>query len=174
MTNLPTDSATTATASPRTSTVVAIEGFGKTRTSPGAVERPSADLHYRVLFSIAKASTPDKVNPSLDKVARFLNLLAEDGVRPQAGDVAVVIHGDATAIVMRDAAFAAKHAGAPNPSTELIRRLKQAGVSVRVCSQALAAQSVSTQQVDEAVAIDVSALTTSANLQLRGYALIAD
>ena len=43
-----------------------------------------------------------------------------------------------------------------------------------MCSQALAAASIAPEAVDKRVEIDVAALTTLANLQLRGYALIPD
>ena len=103
-----------------------------------------------------------------------MNLLAADGVRPVSGDVVAVMHGKATPIVMDDAAYRTRHNGAANPNLELIDQLKKAGVSVRVCSQALAAASIAPEAVDKRVKIDVAALTTLANLQLRGHALIPD
>ena len=103
-----------------------------------------------------------------------MNLLAADGVRPVSGGVVAVMHGKATSIVMDASAYRARHNGAANPSLELIDQLKMAGVSFRVCSQALAAASIAPEAVDKRVKIDVAALTTLANLQLRGYALIPD
>ena len=74
---------------------------------------------------------------------------------------------------MADTAYRARH-GSPNPSLELIRKLKDAGVSVRVCSQALAGHSIAPDAVDQLVQVDLAALTTLTNLQLRGFALIPD
>lgn len=73
---------------------------------------------------------------------------------------------------MADAPWAARHGGAGNPSLELIRKLRDAGVSVRVCSQALAGHSIAPQAVDPAVQVDVAAIITLANLQLRGWVLM--
>ena len=145
----------------------AVPDFGATHTAPDAAEHPKRSIRYQVVFDITKGND-DKTKPnrSLDKVARFMNLLAEDGVRPKPGDVVAVIHGEATRIVVSDPAA--------NPDLELIDRLRKAGVSVRVCSQALAANSIVTDAVDKRVQIDVAALTTLANLQLRGFALITD
>lgn len=152
-----------------------VQGYGAITPVPDAKERPDRSLRYRVLFSVTKAAaSPDQVNPSLEKVARFLNLLGADGVRPTPGDVAVIIHGPATPMVMTDASYAERIKVAKNPNLPLIVALRSAGVSVRVCSQALAGNKIDRTVVAPGVEIDVSALTTIATLQLRGSALIPD
>ena len=152
-----------------------ISGYGAITPVEGAAERPDRSLRYRVLFSVTKAAaSPDKVNPSLEKVARFLNLLGADRVRPGTGDVVVIVHGPATPIVTQDAAYANKTGNAVNPSLPLIAALKRAGVSVRVCSQALVGNKIDRTMVEKGIEVDVSALTTLATLQLRGWALIPD
>lgn len=152
-----------------------IVGYGTITPVEGAVERPDRSLRYRVLFSVTKAAaSPDKVNPSLEKVARFLNLLGADGVRPERGDVVVIVHGPATPIIAGDDAYATKTGTATNPNLALIAALKRAGVSVRVCSQALVGNGIAPATVDKAVEVDVSALTTMATVQIRGWTLIPD
>ena len=152
-----------------------IPGYGAITPIEGTAERPDRKLRYRVLFNVTKAAaTPDKVNPSLEKVARFLNLLGNDGVRPEQGDVVVIVHGPATPIVTEDRAYATKTGVAANPNLALIEALKKAGVSVRVCSQALIGNKIDPATVEKSVETDVSALTTLATLQLRGWALIPD
>ncbi len=168
-------SAISVAASPEPSGQPAVPGFGATHTAPGAAERPNRSIQYKVLFSITQGNDDTtKPNESLDKVARFMNLLSADGVRPKQGQVVAVIHGKATPIVMSETAFKARGDGNVNPNLALIDMLRKAGVSVRVCSQALAAASIAPDAVDQRVQIDVAALTTMANLQLRGYALIPD
>ncbi len=152
-----------------------VAGFGSVRPVPNAEERPDPRLRYRVVFNITKAaSAPDRPNPSLDKVARFLNLLGGDNVRPAKGDVVAIIHGPATPLILTDSAYAARMKTAGNPNTPLVAALRQAGVSIRVCGQAMVAHDIAPEQVASGIAVDVSALTTLANLQLRGYALIPD
>jgi intracellular sulfur oxidation DsrE/DsrF family protein len=152
-----------------------VQNFGAISPLPAAKERPDRTLRYRVLFSVSRApASPDQVNPNLEKVARFLNLLGADGIRPLPGDVAVVIHGPATPLVMDDAAYAERLKTANNPNLPLVAALRSAGVSVRVCSQALAGNKIDPATVAKTVEIDVSALTTMATLQLRGWALISD
>jgi intracellular sulfur oxidation DsrE/DsrF family protein len=166
---------TTGLAQAQAPTRPAVPGFGATHTAPRTAERPSKSLRYKVPFSVTQGNDDTtKPNASLDKVARFMNLLASDGIRPVRGDVVAVMHGKATPIVMDNAAYRASNNAAANPNLELIEQLKKAGVSVRVCSQALAAASIAPEAVDKRGEIDVAALTTIANLQLRRYALSPD
>lgn len=152
-----------------------IPGFGGIMVVPSAAERPDPKLRYRVLFNVTKAaSSPDRVNPSLEKVARFVNLLGADKVHPATGDIAVIIHGPATLLILQNAPYAARMKVAANPNAALIAALRKAGVSVRVCSQAIVGNGIMPNQVASGVKIDDSALTTLANLQIRGYALIPD
>lgn len=155
-----------------------LQGYGTTVNPADAAVRPDPALRYRVVFSVTRAAAkPGEVNPSLEKVARFLNLLGQDGVRIHPGDIVAVVHGPATPIVLTDAAYLA-HAGDPsirtNPNLALIEALRHAGVVVSVCSQALHGQKIEAREVAPGVRRDVAALTTLANLQLRGYALIPD
>ena len=113
-----------------------VQGFGAITPMPDAKERRDQSLRYRVLFSVTKAAaTPDQVNPCLEKVARFINLLGADGVHPKLGDVVVIMHGPATPLVLTDARYAERNKGASDPNLALIAALRSAGVSVRVCSQ---------------------------------------
>ena len=151
-----------------------VRDYGGIHPPPQAQERPDRALHYKVVFSITQAAPQaGKLNPSLEKVARFLNLLGGDGVRVRPGDVVAIVHDKATPLVLNDAAYRAKF-GMANPNLELIHRLKDAGAEVHVCSQALAGMKIPLAAVDGSVQIDLAALTTLANLQLRGYALIPD
>ena len=151
-----------------------INGYGTVRPMKGAQEPPSPNLRYQVVFDISKAAEqPAKVNPGLERVARFVNLLALEGIRPEQGDLVAIIHGPATPSTLNAEAYR-KRNGTANPNTDLVRQLTAAGVSVKVCSQALAGHRIAAADVDDGVQIDVAGVTTLANLQLRGYALIPD
>ena len=57
-----------------------VQSFGAITPMPTAKERPDPTLRYWVLFSVTKApASPDQVNPNLEKVARFVNLLGSRG-----------------------------------------------------------------------------------------------
>lgn len=152
-----------------------IAGYGAIVPLTGSEMRAEPGLRYRLVYNVTKAAaTPDKVNPSLDKVARLLNLLARDNIRPVPGDIVVIVHGAATPIVANSTAYAAKTKAGLNPNLDLIDKLRAAGVTVAVCSQALHANRMSAKQLAPGIRIDLSAMTTLATLQLRGWALIPD
>ncbi|MFA5964803.1 MAG: DsrE family protein [Sphingomonas sp.] len=153
----------------------AIENYGATAPTDGAAERPDPTLRYRVLFNVTRASADaSKPSPSLEKIARFLNLLAADGVHPQPGDVVAIVYGPATPVIATDTVYAARTRAPGNPNLPLIAKLQAAGVTVAVCSQALHGNGIATGNVAPGVRVDVSAITTQATLQLRGWALIPD
>lgn len=151
-----------------------IEGYGGMQPIAGTAERPDKALRYRVVFNVTKPPpAPGKVNPTLDRMARFVNLLGADGVRPIRGDLVAIVQGGATPLIMTDKAHRARF-GVANPNIDLIAKLRAAGAEVHVCSQALAGNKIARDAVNPAVQIDAAALTTLANLQLRGYAMIPD
>lgn len=151
-----------------------VPGYGKISPVPGAANLPDRSLGYRVIFSVTMAAdTPAKVSPSLEKVARFLNLLASEGVRSRQTDVVVILHGPATPAVLTDAAYLSRY-GIPNPNLPLVRALRSTGATVHVCGQALAAQNIDRRAISPDVITDLSAMTTIATLQLKGWVLLPE
>ena len=155
-----------------------VPGYGIPFDTKGAAERPDPAVRYRVVFNATRAAAKSGiVLPALERAARLLNLFAQEGVRMQPGDVVIVVSGPATPGVLTDAAYA-RRAGDPqvhaNPNLPLIDALRNAGAVVSVCSQALQGQKINAAEVAPAVRRDVSAMTTLAALQLRGYALIPE
>ncbi len=72
----------------------------------------------------------------LERAATLLNLTAAFTPSVNA-KVAVVLHGDATATALDDAAYKAA-TGQPHPASDLLAKLAKAGVEVQVCGQSLA------------------------------------
>ncbi len=85
--------------------------------------------------------------------------------------MAVVLHGDATATALDDAAYKAA-TGQPHPASDLLAKLAKAGVEVQVCGQSLARKGLSAREVRKDVRIAASAVTAVINRQARGYAYI--
>jgi intracellular sulfur oxidation DsrE/DsrF family protein len=56
-----------------------------------------------------------------------------------------------------------------NPNIAIIHALKQAGVDIRVCGQGLISRKIDAKQVNPDVQIDLWAMTTLVNLQLKGF-----
>ena len=151
-----------------------VPGFGAIVPVPTAANTPDPRLRYRVMFSVTKAAeAPAKLSPSLDKVARFLNLLGSRGIRPEPNDIVVILHGPATATTLTDDAYRARF-GVTNPNLALIQALRRSGAAIHVCGQALAAQKIDRSMVSGDVTIDLSAMTTIATFQLRGWALMPE
>ena len=73
-----------------------------------------------------------------------------------------------TDIVMSNDAYKARH-NRDNPNIAIIHALKQAGVDIRVCGQGLLARKIDPTQVNPDIQIDLWAMTTLVNLQLKGY-----
>ena len=154
--------------------ITLVPGFGKVSPVEGAANRPDPALRYRVVFSVKKAAdAASSTSPSLEKIARFLNLLGSSGIRPKRSDIVVIVHGAATSLVLGDSAYRDRY-GIDNPNRPLIEALRHAGVTIHVCGQALASQHIPQAAVSPEVVTDLSAMTTIATLQLRGWVLIPE
>lgn len=151
----------------------AVPNFGQVSPVQGAHERPDPARTYKVVFDLSKGPAgPEKVAPGLERVARFVNMLAAAGVEPSHRQIVAVLHGPATEAVLTDAAYGKRHGGAKNPNAPLIAALEAAGVEVRVCGQALAGQKITAAEVLPQVQTDLAALMTVTHKQLDGYALV--
>jgi intracellular sulfur oxidation DsrE/DsrF family protein len=71
-------------------------------------------------------------------------------------------------IVMSNEAYKERY-NRDNPNIAMIHALKQAGVDIRVCGQGLIGRKIDSKQVNPDVQIDLWAMTTLVNLQLKGY-----
>lgn len=137
---------------------------------PGAKELPDPNMTYKVVFDIATAAPKiDEVNPGLSGVVRFVNTLASNGVRPDHRKIAVVLHQKSTEIILTNEAFRARNNGHDNPNVALIQSMKKAGVDFRVCGQSVLANNIDPKTIMPEIELDLWALTTMVNLELRGY-----
>lgn len=154
----------------------AVSGYGAAAQVPGASLRPDARSARRAVFPATRAAaTPGAVIPALEKAARYVNLLSQEGIRITPGDVVVVVSGPATAAILNDEAYRARVPAAPsNPNLAIIRALRESGVVVSVCGQALHGQRISVSDVAPGVRLDLSAMTSLVHLQSQGYALIPE
>jgi len=154
---------------------VPIPGVETAKDVPGAKEMPDPSLIYKVVFDITKmAPQVGGVNPSLTGVARYINTLAAHGVSAEHRRIAVVLHGDAAEIIQENAAFKARNNGQDNPNIALIQSMKKAGVDFRVCGQAVLAKKIEPKNILPEIELDLWALTTLTNLELRGYVRVGN
>lgn len=87
-----------------------IADHGAVAPASNAANQPDPGaLQYRVAFSVTKAAAGAmQVNPRLEKVARFVNLLGSAQVRARPGEIVAIIHGPATPFVLSDCAWRAR------------------------------------------------------------------
>ncbi len=74
-------------------------------------------------------------------------------------------------IVMTNEAYKARY-GKDNPNIALIHALKQAGVEFRACGQALNGRKIDAKDVNPDIQIDLWAMTSMLNLQMKGFARV--
>jgi intracellular sulfur oxidation DsrE/DsrF family protein len=147
-----------------------IKQYGGVVALPHSAEPPRAGA--KVVFDITSESPPKDVHSGLERVARYLNLHALAGHGADDLRLALVLHGAATKIALRDEAYAL-HTDVPhNPNGQLLKLLKAAGVEVFVCGQSLARNKYAVEEVAPDVTVAVSAMTVTVNRQFDGYAYV--
>lgn len=149
-----------------------VPGYGAFTAMPEAGEQPDPARLYEVVFDVSGGGDVASPSRGLDRVARYVNLLANGGVDTNHRRIVVVGHGAASQAVLTDIAWAARHDAKPNPSAELVRQLLAAGVDVRICGQAMVGQTIAPEDLARGVKVDLAALMTVTHLQQRGYALV--
>ena len=157
-------------AAPARGQELAVPGYPAAKDVPGAKQLPNPATTYKVVFDIGTAAaSPDKLNPGLAGVAKFVNTLAKYGVPKEHRKVAIVIHQKATPIVLDDQAYAAKFGGVHNPNIALIQSLTKAGVAFHVCGQGVLANHIDPKTIQPEIQLDLWALTTMVDLETEGY-----
>jgi intracellular sulfur oxidation DsrE/DsrF family protein len=149
-----------------------ITAAGKMHPLPQAAYQPDRKVTYKLVFALTKgADKPDQINPSLDRVARAVNLYTGAGVPLNHLKFVAVASGPATELALNDEQYRKLH-NVANPNLPVIEQLRKAGVDVAVCGQAVAEHKYEYDWVNSHVTLALSALTTITVLQQRGYALV--
>ena len=131
---------------------------------------PLVDGHqYKVVFELTRYSTDmTAINRDLDRVARFLNLHAGQGVPRENMDVVVVVHGRTLMSLLNDEAYEKKF-GHKNPSLELVNQLAEAGVDIFACGQSLGFRGWNKSELASPVKVGMSAMTLVNAYQSKGF-----
>jgi intracellular sulfur oxidation DsrE/DsrF family protein len=151
---------------------LAVPGYAVAVDVPGAHELPDPSLDYRIVWGIGQGADDHtkEVNPALPTIARYVNTLAKWGVPLEKRHIIVMFHqrSDDFDIVMTNEAFKARY-GTDNPNIPLITALKKAGVEFRACGQAVVGRKIDAKAVNPDIQIDLWAMTSMMNLQMRGF-----
>jgi intracellular sulfur oxidation DsrE/DsrF family protein len=153
-------------------TTPAVQGFGRIHFVPQAAYKPDPHLSYKVVFGMTAAPKgPGDINPSLERVARAVNLYAAAGVPLNHLKFVAIAYAGATELALNDAEYKAKY-GVSNPNVPVIAALRKAGFDVAVCAQAVAEHKIAYESIDSSVTLALSALTTITTLEHQGYHLM--
>lgn len=147
-----------------------VEKFGKVVRFESAVQQPRDGS--KLVVDLTSGGDATKLNPGIEKVARFVNIYAGAGKAPAEVQIAVVLHGEATLACLKPDEYAERFGTTGNPSSECIEKLTAAGVEFYVCGQSLAGMKQHPGDVEPNVAVAVSALTSLVNLQADGYSYV--
>lgn len=153
-------------------TTPTIHGYGRIHLVLHAAYLPDKAAHYHIVFALTTGPrTPGEVNPSLDRVARTVNLYVASGVPLSHLKFVAIAYGAATAVALDDTHYRAQY-GMTNPNLPLIAQLRKAGVDVAVCAQAVAEHHFDYSWLDPSVTLALSGLTTVTTLEHAGYVLM--
>lgn len=148
-----------------------VPGYEAAKDIPGARELPDPKTDYKVVFADGQeAKNPGDINPMLPTIATYLNTLGKHGVPAEHRHIVIMFHqrNPDMDIVMNNEAYKERY-HRDNPNIAIIHALKQAGVDIRACGQGVLARKIDPKQVNPDIQIDLWAMTTLVNLQLKGY-----
>lgn len=146
-----------------------IKGFGKVhpRTDVAGLPDPTAD--YKVIVDVVHGSDdPSKVFHSLQRLARTVNLLGFAKVPADHVHIVAVLDGEAAFAAGSNALYR-KHFKVDNPNLAILHALKQSGVELLVCSQALAEMGIKDSDLGPDITVSLSALSDFVVYGQRGY-----
>lgn len=135
-----------------------------------AIEKPLPNT--RVVFDVTADSKPSEVNKGMERVARLLNLFGGHAVDRKEAKVSIVIHGEATKVLLTDEAYKSRYQVNENPNRKILAELKAQGVEVVVCGQALAYKKIGDAELEAGTPVAAAALTFLINRQAAGFAYI--
>lgn len=157
---------------PGATTGPVIKDFGPVMTPPEGSWNLDKNTHYKVSIDVGStAEFPGDLNRKLVSTARFLNMHAQTGIPPENIEFAVVVHGQGANDFLTDEAYE-KRFMEPNPNTQLLQQLHEAGVKIYLCSQTALFRGMAPEEFNPAVTMAVSAMTSHVRLQHEGYTLI--
>ena len=151
---------------------LAVPEYPVAREVPGAHELPDPTIDYQIAWGIGQGAQDmtTEINPSLPTIARYVNTLAKWGVPESKRHIIVIFHQRSPDfdIVLSNDAFRAKY-GKDNPNIPLMSALMKAGVEFRACGQAVLGREIEMSDVNPDIQVDLWAMTSFMNLQMKGY-----
>ena len=163
------DPAAAASASEPTWIYPVIKGYGGVHPRADAAVQPDPDTDYKVIVDVVRGDKDrHAVLGSLQRLARTVNLMGFAGVPPSHVHIVAVLEGQASYAAASNARYR-KLFKTDNPNLPILHALKQAGVQLLVCGQALAENKLTDQDVGPDITVSLSALSDFVVYGQRGY-----
>jgi intracellular sulfur oxidation DsrE/DsrF family protein len=136
-----------------------IKDFGEVHPRPDAAVQPDPNAEYKVIVDVVHGSDDHTaVLGSLQRLARIVNLLGYAKVPSKHVHIVAVIEGQAMFAAASNANYR-KYFKVDNPNLKILRELKQSGVELLVCGQALAEMGLIDTDVGPDITVSLSALS---------------
>jgi intracellular sulfur oxidation DsrE/DsrF family protein len=149
-----------------------IKDFGQTFTVENQDIKTDTSAELKVIFDVSQSSEDkSKRNKYIETAARFLNMHANEGMKPEQLKVAMTIHGGAWQDVLNNNAYKEKF-GVDNPNLPLINALNEAGVDIIICGQTASFRGMTKETINPNVKMALSAMTALLQYQNMGYKFI--
>lgn len=146
-----------------------IKNFGPVHPRPDAAVQPDPNAEYKVIVDVVHGGKDrTAVLGSLQRLARTVNLLGYAKVPPEHVHIVAVLEGEATFAAASNATYR-KYFKVDNPNVTILHELKQSGVELLVCGQALAENGLADSDVGPEITVSLSALTDFVVYGHRGY-----
>jgi len=144
--------------------------FGATASVKADMKIPK-DATFKISFDTAKGAYGGELNKTLNSAARFMNMHARAGVPETHIEIAIIVHGEASADVTRQDYYGEKFNGKDNANAKLIAALTDKGVRVILCGQSAVYRNITNEDLLPNIEMALSAMTAHALLQQDGYTL---
>lgn len=149
-----------------------IKDFGDTFEIKNQDIKTDTSAELKVIFDVSQSSEDkSKRNKYIETAARFLNMHANEGMKPEQLKVAMTIHGGAWQDVLDNKTYKEKF-GVDNPNLPLINALSEAGVDVIICGQTASFRGMDKDTINPNVKMALSAMTALLQYQNMGYKFI--
>ncbi len=144
---------------------------------PVADDRPVIGITQKtaikVVFALSSADLAGDVSKGLSKLDKIWQGYLDQGVSPTELTLHVVIHGDAAAQVLTDAAWNRRmDTTTGNPNTALVNSLIKRGIHLELCNGRRLKNGWEKSEIHPDVPLVDNAYHRLADLQLQGYAYI--
>ena len=150
---------------------------GSTNTGVLPIEQPSFPFVHKgtvkLVYDLTQPTsdpTKGEVNQGLEEIIRQLNLQVAAGARKL--EAVVVFHGGAAQFMTGNETYKKKF-NLENPNLPLMKQLMDKGVTFVVCGQTIELRDMKIEQFPEGVKRAYSARSALADLQSRGFVMVA-